>query len=74
MYEKKLKERDEAHALLVADLLSEVARLWEAEKQKLSKVETLRKNGEDLRLKLSEAVNAHDETAKVAKESELAHE
>ena len=71
VYEKKLKERDEAHALSVADLQSEVARLREAEKQKLSKIETLRKNGEDLRLKLAEAVNAHDETTKVAKEHEL---
>ena len=74
MYEKKLKERDEAHALSVADLQSEVARLREAEKQKLSEVETLRKNGEDLRLKLAEAVNAHDETAKATKERELAQE
>ena len=74
VYEKKLKERDEAHALLEADLQSEVARLREAEEQRLSEIETLRKNGEDLRLQLAEAVNAHDETAKAAREHELAQE
>ena len=31
-------------------------------------------NGEDLRLKLKEAVEAHDETVKAAKEHELEHE
>ena len=81
MLEKKLKERDEAHAkvseerhLETVRLAEEVERLRKAEKQRMSEVETLRKNGEDLRLKLAEAVAAHDETAKAAKERELAHE
>ena len=41
VYKKKLKERDEAHVLSEADLRSEVARLREAKKQRLSKIETL---------------------------------
>ena len=74
VHEKKMKERDEAHALSEADLKSEVVRLREVEKQRLSEIETLRKNGEDLRLQLAEAVNAHDETTKAARERELAQE
>ena len=64
----------EERRLEVDRLAVEVKRLQEAEKQRLSEVETLRKNGEDLRLKLKEAVNAHDETAKEAKEREQEHE
>ena len=49
-------------------------RLREAEKQRLSEVETLRMNGEELRLKLKEAVDAHDETVRAAKAHEVEHE
>ena len=49
-------------------------RLQEMEEQRRNEVETLRMNGEDLRLKLKEAMNAHDETAKAAKGRELEHE
>ena len=52
-------------------LAEENKRLREAEKQMQSEVETLRMNGEDLRLKLKEAVDAHDETVKAC---ELEHE
>ena len=89
--EEKLKAKDAAHALFVADLQSaadvseerrlenarlaeENKRLREAEKQRQSEVETLRMNGEDLKLKLKEAVDAHDETVKAAKAHELEHE
>ena len=89
--EEKLKAKDAAHALFVADLQSaadvseerrlenarlaeENKRLREAEKQRLSEVETLRMNGVDLKLKLKEAVDAHDETVKAAKAHELEHE
>ena len=74
VHEKKMKERDEAHALSEADLKAEVVRLREVDKQRLSKIESLRKNGEDLRLQLAEAVNAHDETAKAAREHEFTQE
>ena len=67
-----MRERNEAHALSEADLQAEVVRLQEAEKQRLSEIKTLRKNGEDLRLLLAEAVNARDEAAKAAQERELA--
>ena len=73
-HQKKMKERDEAHALSEADLQAEVTRLWEAEKQRLGEIETLRKNGDELRLLLAEAVHAHDETAKAARERELAQD
>ena len=55
-------------------LAEENKRLREAEKQRLSEVETLRTNGEELRLKLKEAVDAHDETVKAAKAHEVEHE
>ena len=88
---EKLKEKDAAHALSVADLqlaakaseerrlenvrlAEENKRLREAEKQRQSEVETLRMNGEDLKLKLKEAVDAHDETVKAAKAREVEHE
>ena len=88
--EEKLKAKDAAHALSVADLQSaanaseerrlenvrlaeENKRLREAEKQRQSEVETLRMNGEDLKLKLKEAVDAHDETVKAAKAREFEH-
>ena len=78
MLNDKLKQKDAAHALAVAEIQSavgvseerrlevirlreEVKRLKEAEKQRLDEVETLRKNGEDLKLKLKEAVDAHDQ-------------
>ena len=54
-----------------ARLAEENMRLREAEKQRQSEVETLRMNGEDLKLKLKEAVDAHDEAAKAR---ELEHE
>ena len=73
-HQKKMKERDEAHALSEAGLQAEVVRLREAEKQRLSEIETLRKNGDELRLLLSEAVYARDEAAKAAQEHELAQE
>ena len=55
-------------------LAEENKRLREAEKQMKSEVEILRMNGEDLRLKLKEAVDAHDETVRTAKACELEHE
>ena len=64
----------EEHRLEVVRLEEEVKKLREAEKQRLDEVESLRKNGEDLRLKLKEAVETHDETTKAAKERELEHE
>ena len=87
----KLKEKDAAHALAVADfqavakvseerrreavrLAEEVKQLQEAEEWRLGEVETLRKNGEDLRRKLKEAVDAHDQTVQVTKERELEQE
>ena len=41
------------------------------EKQRLAEVETLQKNGEDLRVRLKEAIDAHDQTVLAAKEREL---
>ena len=84
----KLKEREDAHALVVADLQAaadtleehrlevvrlreEVEHLREAEEQRLAEVETLRKNGEDLRVKLKEEVDAHDRTSQAAKEHDF---
>ena len=67
-------EVSEERRLEIARLVEEVKRLQEAGKQKQSEVENLRMNGEDLRLKLKEAVNAHDETVKAAKGRELEHE
>ena len=61
----------EERRLEVDRLTEEVKRLQEAEKQRLSEVETLQKNGVDLRLKPREAVDAHDETAKAAKGREI---
>ena len=71
---KSVAEVSEERRLEVVRLAEEVKRLREAEKQRLSEVESLRMNGEDLRLKLKEAMNAHDETVKAAKERELEHE
>ena len=87
MLNDKLKQKDDAHALAVAELQSaagvseerrlevtrlreELKRLQEAEKQRLEEVETLRKNGEDLRRKLKEAVGAHDQTIQATTERE----
>ena len=74
--EAKLKEKEavsEERRLENVRLAEENTRLREAEKQRQSEVETLRMNGEDLKLKLKEAVDAHDETVKVAKARELEH-
>ena len=63
--EEKLKEKEavsEERRLENVRLAEENKRLREAEKQRLSEVETLRMNGEELRLKLKEAVDAHGET------------
>ena len=85
--DEKLKAKDAAHALSVADLQSaaeaseerrlenvrlaeENKRLREAEEQRQSEVETLQTNGEDLKLKLKEAVEARDGTVKAAKPRE----
>ena len=75
--EEKLKEKEavsEERRLENARLAEENKRLREAEKQKQNEVETLRMNGEDLKLKLKEVVDAHDETVKAAKAHELEHE
>ena len=64
----------EERRLEVVRLAEEVKLLREAEKRRLSEVETLRMNGEDLRLKLKEALDAHDQTTQAAKERELEHE
>ena len=74
--EEKLKEKEavsEERRLENARLAEENKRLREAEKQRQSEVETLRMNGEDLKLKLKEAVDAHDETVKAARAHELEH-
>ena len=55
-------------------LAEENKRLREAEKQMQSGVETLRMNGEDLKLKLKEAVDARDETIRTAQACESEHE
>ena len=55
-------------------LAEENKRLQEAVQQVKSEVETLRMNGEDLRLKLKEAVDAHDETIRTAQACKLEHE
>ena len=67
-------DASEGRRLEVNRLAEEVKRLRDAEKQRLNEVETLRKNGEDLRLKLKEVVDAHDQTVQVAKERKLEHE
>ena len=64
----------EERRLEISRLAEEVKRLQEAEKRILSEVETLRKNGEDLRRKLKEALDAHDQIVQVAKTRELEHE
>ena len=64
----------EEHRLEVVRLEEEVKRLQEAEKKRLGEVETLRKNGDDLRRRLKESVDANDLIARTAKECELEHE
>ena len=59
--------------LEIIRLAEEVKQLQEAGKQRLSEVDTLRKNGEDMRRKLK-AMDAHDQTVQVAKKCELEHE
>ena len=71
---KKQLAASEERRLENVRLAEENKRLREAEKQRLSEVENLRLNGEELRLKLKEAVDAHDETAKAAEARELEHE
>ena len=64
----------EERRLEVVRLEEEVKRLHEVEKQRLDEVETLRKNGDDLRRQLKEAVDANDLVVRTAKECELEHE
>ena len=64
----------EERRLEAARLSEEVKKLREAEKQRMTEVESLRKNGDELRRQLKEAVDAHDETVKAAKERELDHD
>ena len=64
----------EERRLEVARLSEEVKKLREAEKQRMAEVESLRENGDDLRRQLKEAMDAHDKTAKAAKEHEIEHE
>ena len=64
----------EERRLEVVRLAEEVKRLQETEKQRLNEVETLRKNREDLRHKLKEAVDAHDQTVQEDKKYRLEHE
>ena len=71
---KKQLAASEERRLENVRLAEENERLREAEKQRLSEVENLRMNGEELRLKLKEAVDAHDETVKAAKAREVEHE
>ena len=68
--EKVLEER----RLEVVRLAEHVKKLQEAEKQRLGKVETLRKNRDDLRRQLKESIDANDLIARTAKERELEHE
>ena len=68
--EKVLEER----RLEVVRLAEQVKKLQEAEKQRLGKVETLRKNRDDLRRQLKESIDANDLIARTAKERELEHE
>ena len=75
--EDKLKEKEavsEGRRLENIRLAEENKRLREAETQRLSEIEAIRMNGEELRLKLKEAVDAHDETVKAAKAHEVEHE
>ena len=64
----------EKRRLEAAQLSEEVKKLREAEERRTTEVESLRKNGDELRRQLKEAVDAHDETVKAAKERELDHE
>ena len=64
----------EERRLEVDRLSEEVKKLREAEKQRMTEVESLWKNGDELRCQLKEPVDAHDETIKAAKERELEHE
>ena len=41
------------------------------EKQRQDEVETLRKNGDNLKLKLKEAIDAHDQTVLASKNASL---
>ena len=68
--EKVLEER----RLEVVRLAEQVKKLQEAEKQRLGKVETLRKNRDDLRRQLKESIDANYLIARTAKERELEHE
>ena len=64
----------EERRLEVVRLGEEVKRLREAEKKRLGEVESLRKNGDELRRQLKEAVDANDPVVRTAKERELEHE
>ena len=64
----------EERRLEVVRLREEVKRLQEAEKQRLGEVESLQKNGDDLRRQLKESVDANDLIVRTAKDHELEHE
>ena len=52
----------------------EVIRLQEAERKRLEEVESLQKNGDELRRQLKETVEANDLVVRTAKEHEHEHE
>ena len=52
----------------------EVVRLQEADKKRLEEVESLRKNGDELRRQLKESIEANDSVARTAMECEHEHE
>ena len=64
----------EERRLEVVRLAEEVKGLREAEKKRLGELESLRKNGDELRHQLKEAVDANDLVVRTAKEHELEHE
>ena len=64
----------EERCLEVVRLREEMKRLQELQKQRQDEVEILRKNGEDLKLKLKEAIDAHDQIVLATKECELENE
>ena len=64
----------EERRLEVVRLGEEVKRLQEAEKRRLGEVESLRKNGDELRRQLKESVDANDQIVQTAKAHELEHE
>ena len=63
----------EERRLEVVRLGEEVKRLQEAEQRRLGEVESLRKNGDELRCQLKESVDANDLIVQAAKARELEH-